>query len=585
MALFPEYIIREVSEKNDIYDVVSKYVRLKKSGNSYIGLCPFHNEKTPSFSVSPSRGVCHCFGCGEGGDVISFLMKVENISFYEAVKKLADMANITLPEISGHDREDARRAQERREGIYAINKEAALFFYEQLKTSRQSIDYLKKRQLSGAVVKSFWLGYAPDSWNSLFDYLKSKGYTESDIYNAGLIKKHESGRYYDMFRNRLMFPIFDASNNIIAFGGRVFDDSKPKYLNSPESAVFSKSRNLYGINVARNSKKNEVFLTEGYMDTIALIKSGFTNTVATLGTALTEQQAKMLSKIFKEIIICYDGDNAGCMARLRAITVLREHDIKISVIDMGASKDPDEFIKTNGVDRFKAVAAKRKNDMEYVLDYFGKDYDLKNPQSVVSYTDDVIEYLKLIRSSIEQDVYVNMLSSRTGVSANAIYSQLGISKAKQPKPAADVKGTDPLVLQLKSTAGKKHDILDKTREHLLSLIIFSKAVYNKNKDCITESLFEDEFHIRLLRFVKVCYEEAGSVTPAQITAHFDSEEDNPRAARILSLDNMSDDSAKAYEDYIKIIKSEIKKQSIHRLINSSETDDLSRINNLLKNEG
>ena len=582
MALFPEYIIREVSEKNDIYDVVSKYVRLKKSGNSYLGLCPFHNEKTPSFSVSPSRGVCHCFGCGEGGDVISFVMKVENISFYEAVKKLADMANITLPEVSDHDKEDAKKARERREGIYKINQEAALFFYEQLKNSQMSIEYLKKRQLSGAVAKSFWLGYAPDSWNALFDHLKSKGYTESDIYNAGLIKKHDSGRYYDMFRNRLMFPIFDTNNNIIAFGGRVFDDSKPKYLNSPESAVFSKSRNLYGINIARNSKKNTVFLTEGYMDTIALIKSGFPNTVATLGTALTGQQAKMLSKTFKEVIICYDGDNAGCIARLRAITVLREHDIKISVIDMGASKDPDEFIKTNGVDRFKAVVSGRKNDMEYVLDYFGANYDLKNPQSVVAYTGDVIEYLKLIRSSVEQDVYINMLSNRTGVSANAIYSQLGISKAKQSKPAAEAKGADPLVLQLKGSPGKKYDVLDKTREHLLSLIIFNKNVYNKNKDSITESLFESEFHIRLLKFIKQCYDESGGVSPGQITAHFESGEDNSHAARILSLDNMSDDSAKAYEDYVKIIKSEIKKQSIQKLVSSSDTD-LSRLNDLLKN--
>ena len=582
MALFPEYIIREVSEKNDIYDVVSKYVRLKKSGNSYLGLCPFHNEKTPSFSVSPSRGVCHCFGCGEGGDVISFVMKVENISFYEAVKKLADMANITLPEVSDHDKEDAKKARERREGIYKINQEAALFFYEQLKNSQMSIEYLKKRQLSGAVAKSFWLGYAPDSWNALFDHLKSKGYTESDIYNAGLIKKHDSGRYYDMFRNRLMFPIFDTNNNIIAFGGRVFDDSKPKYLNSPESAVFSKSRNLYGINIARNSKKNTVFLTEGYMDTIALIKSGFPNTVATLGTALTGQQAKMLSKTFKEVIICYDGDNAGCIARLRAITVLREHDIKISVIDMGASKDPDEFIKTNGVDRFKAVVSGRKNDMEYVLDYFGANYDLKNPQSVVAYTGDVIEYLKLIRSSVEQDVYINMLSNRTGVSANAIYSQLGISKAKQSKPAAEAKGADPLVLQLKGSPGKKYDVLDKTREHLLSLIIFNKNVYNKNKDSITESPFESEFHIRLLKFIKQCYDESGGVSPGQITAHFESGEDNSHAARILSLDNMSDDSAKAYEDYVKIIKSEIKKQSIQKLVSSSDTD-LSRLNDLLKN--
>lgn len=583
MPLFPEYIIREVAEKNDIYDVVSKYVRLKKSGNSYIGLCPFHNEKTPSFSVSPQRGVCHCFGCGEGGNVISFLMKIENIPFYEAVKKLAQMANITLPEMSNYSKEDEKKARERREGIFKINQEAALFFYEQLKASKKSIDYLKKRQLSGNVAKSFWLGYAPDSWNSLFDHLKSKGYTESEIFNAGLIKKHESGRYYDMFRNRLMFPIFDTNNNIIAFGGRVFDDSKPKYLNSPESAVFSKSRNLYGINIAKNSKQSSVFLTEGYMDTISLIKSGFPNTVATLGTALTEQQAKMLSKIFKEVIICYDGDKAGCIARLRAITVLREYDIKITVIDMGLSKDPDEFLKTNGVDRFKAVVLARKNDMEYVLDYFGADYDLKNPQSIVSYTKDVIEYLKLIRSSVEQDVYINMLSLRTGVSSNAIYSQLGISKAKKSNTPSSVKVTDQAILQLKTPPGKKRDILNRRREELLSLIVFNRAVYNKNKHSITDSLFEDEFHLRLLKFIRLSYEESGQVTPAQITAHFESPEDSNMAARILSIDNMAENADKAYEDYMRTIKAEIKKQSIHKLVQTSDTD-ITQINDLLKNQ-
>ena len=583
MPLFPEYIISEVAEKNDIYDVVSKYVRLKKSGNSYIGLCPFHNEKTPSFSVSPSRGVCHCFGCGEGGNVISFLMKIENISFYEAVKKLAEMANITLPEMSNYSKEDEKKSRERREGIFKINHEAALFFYEQLKGSQQSIDYLKKRQLSGNVAKSFWLGYAPDSWNALFDHLKAKGYTESDIFNAGLIKKHESGRYYDMFRNRLMFPIFDTNNNVIAFGGRVFDDSKPKYLNSPESAVFSKSRNLYGINIAKNSKQNSVFLTEGYMDTIALIKSGFSNTVATLGTALTEQQAKMLSKIFKEVIICYDGDKAGCMARLRAITVLRRFDIKISVIDMGSSKDPDEFLKTNGVDRFKAVVSGRKNDMEYVLDYFGADYDLKNPQSIVLYTEDVIEYLKLIRSSVEQDVYINMLSSRTGVSTNAIYSQLGISKAKKTEPNSSLKVTDPAILQLKTPPGKKRDILHQRREELLSLIIFNKGVYNKNKDSITDSLFEDDFHLRLLGFIRRSYEEYGEANPAQIMAHFESTEDNNAAARILSIDNMAESADKAYGDYMRTIKTEIKRQSVQKLVRTSDSD-VAQINDLLKNQ-
>lgn len=582
MTMFPEYIIRDVADRNDIYDVVSKYVQLKKAGNSYIGLCPFHNEKTPSFSVSPQRGIFHCFGCGVGGDVISFVMRMDNIPFYEAVKKLADESGIVLPEVAPQNKQGAEAAKRRKEIIYDINREAAIFFYEQLKESQKCIEYLKKRQLSGTVVKNFWLGYAPDSWNSLFDYLKTKEYTESDIFDAGLIKRHESGRYYDMFRNRLMFPIFDRAGHIIAFGGRVFDDSKPKYLNSPESSVFSKSRNLYAVNIATKSKQRFVMLTEGYMDTIALIKNGFSNTVATLGTALTAQQAKFLANNFSETVICYDGDNAGCMARLRAISMLREYDIKISVIDMGASKDPDEFIKANGVERFKVVLGARKNDMEYVMDYFAAKYDIGNPRDVVDYVSEVIDYLKLIKSSVERDVYVNMLSSRTKVSANAINAQLGMTAAKNSAPA--VKVADPLILQLKKSRPSGEDTLNNAREQLLALIIFDKAVYNKHKDEINESIFESEFHIGLLKYIKECYETTHGPTPSQLTAHYSGDEDGAAdLARILSIDIDAESNDKAYADYMRVIAAEMKKKDILALINSNE-NNLDELNRMLKNK-
>lgn len=582
MPMFPEYIIQEVTEKNDIHDVVSKYVHLKKAGNSYVGLCPFHNEKTPSFSVSPQRGVFHCFGCGVGGDVISFLMKIENIPFYEAVKKLADMSGITLPQVTEYDKGNSEKIKKQKEKLFELNREAALFFYENLKDSQKSIEYLKKRQLTGALAKTFWLGFAPDSWNSLFDYLRGKGYTESDIFNAGLIKRHESGRYYDMFRNRLMFPIFDAGGNIIAFGGRVFDDSKPKYLNSPESAIFSKSKNLYGINIAKNSKKDFVLLTEGYMDTIALMKNGFLNTVATLGTALTAVQAKYLANNFKEIVICYDGDKAGHLARLRAISMLREHDVKITVIDLGSSKDPDEFINTNGVERFKVALSNRKHDMEYLMDYYADGFDLKNPQDIVSYVQEVIEYLKLIRSSVEQNVYVNMLSGRTKVSEKAIYAQLGITQAKQGT-GSDLKVSDPMVIALRKRNKTNKTVLDNAREHLLSLIIFDKIVYNKHKDSITDKIFELDFHISLLNSIRQSYEESGHVVASRLTSHFaDNETDLALLSRILSLDDFGDNTEKAYEDYMKIISSEIKKNEIKALMNSG--DDLDKLNEMLKNK-
>jgi len=296
MPLLPEYIIQEVVDKNDIYDVISRTVQLKKSGSSYSGLCPFHNEKTPSFSVSPRRGIFKCFGCGEGGDVIRFVMKRDGLSFYDAVVKLAEASNVTLPKVSKYDKEQDAKRKEKAQLSYELNREAASFYYSSIKDNPVAVEYFKKRELDSQNVKMFWLGYAPDKWTALFDYLVNKGYTESDIFDAGLIKRHESGRYYDTFRNRIMFPIFDVKKNIIGFGGRVMDDSKPKYLNSSDSPIFSKSRNLYALNIAVHSKKDYCILCEGYMDAIALIKSGHDNTVATLGTALTSMQAKMLSR-------------------------------------------------------------------------------------------------------------------------------------------------------------------------------------------------------------------------------------------------------------------------------------------------
>ncbi len=580
MPMIPEYIIQEVAEKNDIYDVVSKYVHLKKAGNSYVGLCPFHNEKTPSFSVSPQRGVFHCFGCNAGGNVISFVMKMENMPFYEAVKKLAETANINLPQNSSYSSEDAAKLKQKKELLLQINKDAAQFFYNNLKTSQKCIDYLKNRQLTGEIAKKFWLGFAPDSWNMLFDHLKQSGYTESDIFDAGLIKRHESGRYYDMFRNRLIIPIFDVNNNIIAFGGRVFDDSKPKYLNSPESTIFSKSKNLYGINIAKHSKRDFVLLTEGYMDTIALMKSGYLNSVATLGTALTSNQAKYLANNFKEVVICYDGDNAGRQARKRAITVLREHTVKISVIDMGQYKDPDEFIAKNGVDRFNVVLSNRKADMEYIMLDLEHSYNLSDHRELVSYTDEVLQYFKLIQSSVEQDVYINMLSAKTKVSVNALYSQLGISKAKASTPAKSAV-TDPLLLQLKKP--KNNSALNNAREFLLSLIIFNKNVYNKHKDSITDELFELDIHKKLLSYIKKCYETDGNVSTYKITAHFSDDEQSDAYSRILSLDNQPEDTQKAYDDYMKIISSEMQKNMAKNLAVAG--GDLEKLNDLLKRKG
>lgn len=584
MPLFPDYIIQEVAEKNDIYDVISKTVRLKKAGNSYIGLCPFHSEKTPSFSVSPRRGIFKCFGCGEGGDVIRFVMKSEGVSFMDAVKKLADSANILLPEVSGYNKENEEKKKEHNNLIYEINKEAASFFYGSIKNSPKAIEYFKKRELDSQTVKMFWLGFAPDGWTGLFEYLKQKGYTEGDIFDAGLVKRHESGRYYDTFRNRIMFPIFDTKKNIIGFGGRVMDDSKPKYLNSQDSPIFSKSRNLYGLNIAICSKKDFCILSEGYMDTIALIKSGHDNTVATLGTALTSQQAKLLSNYFKEVVICYDSDKAGRNATLRAITVLREHKIKISVLDLKAQKDPDEYIKTYGKARFDAALSARKTDMVYLMEYFGENYDLKKSDDVISYISDVTAYLKLVKSSVEADVYVGMLSSQTGVGKEAIISQIGLIKDEAPKTDGLADAEVINVVNKSGLPSDNKEYLNKTRSLLLGTLFYDRKLFERFLPRLDEAMFERNVHKIIFNYIKKCFENGEKLSNTSLLNSFDTEDDIQETCGILALDIQSEDNVKAVDDYINEINSKSGPERALELLRENKIT-LEQFNAIINNKG
>lgn len=584
MAMIPEYIIKEVAERNDILDVISQTVSLKKSGNSYIGLCPFHNEKTPSFNVTPRRGIFKCFGCGEGGDVIHFVMKNENLSFYEAVQNLAQRAGIQLPESKGYDSEKAEKRKEKRQLLCEINKEAAQFFYHNIKTSEKAVDYFKKRELSGQVVKYFWLGYAPDSWTSLFEHLKSKGYTEGDIYDAGLVRKHDSGSYYDYFRNRIMFTIFDASGEVIGFGGRVLDDSKPKYLNSPDSSLFSKGKNLYALNIARHSKKPFVILCEGYMDAIALIKSGYENTVATLGTAIGEHQAKILSKYFEEVVICYDSDPAGRNATNRAIQILRsQKKLKISVLDLKAKKDPDEYIKTHGKARFDAVLKSRKSDMEYLIDYFGESYNLKKSEDILSYISDLSEYLKLVDSTVELDIYANIISQRTGVQSSSIITQAGMHKSgaiKNTSPNADVIN----VVNKGSLPKDDKQYVEKTRALLLSTLFYDRKLCRKYLVQLDESMFETPIHKIIFSYIKECSEKDEKTSNTALMAKFDTNEEINEASGILALDVQSDDTDRAVSDYIKQIKEKSGVQRALELLQSGAVS-LEEFNAMINNKG
>ena len=369
----PEKFIQDLVDRSDIVDVVSGYVRLsKRSGANMFGLCPFHSEKTPSFSVSPDKQIYHCFGCGKGGGVISFIMEIENLSYPEAVAFLAKRAGMQMPEETD-SAEGRKRAR-----MLALNKDAARWFYAQLSqpAGAPAVAYIQKRGISPAMVKNFGLGAAPDTWDGLRDAMREKGYTENELFDAGLVKRGRQGGFYDAFRNRLMFPVIDVRGNVIGFSGRILGDGEPKYLNSPETLVFNKSRNLFALNLAKKSKSGYIILSEGNIDVVSLHQAGFDSAVASLGTSLTPEQARLISRYTNEVIIAYDNDGAGLKASQRAIGIMEKLDIKVRVLRMNGAKDPDEYIKTKGPEAFRKLLEGSENQMDYRLRAIREKYDL-----------------------------------------------------------------------------------------------------------------------------------------------------------------------------------------------------------------
>lgn len=568
MPLFPDYIIQEVAEKNDIYELVSQYVSLKRAGSSYVGLCPFHNEKTPSFSVSPQKGIFHCFGCGEGGNSIGFLMKIENISFYEAVTRLAQRANIELPKADKTDFKKDNERQKERQIIYEINNAAATKFYENLKESKEAIAYFKDREIDGSWAKRFWLGFAKNGWDDIFSHLKEKGYTESDILKAGLIVSNDSGKYYDRFRNRVMFPIFDERDNIIGFGGRVLNDDKPKYLNSPEGPVFSKGKNLFSLNNAKRTREDYVILVEGYMDVIALAKNGYANSVATLGTATTADQAKILKKYFKEVVICYDSDSAGRTATNKAITIMRNADVRTSVMYLDGGKDPDEYIKKSGKDRFDSALKARKTDITYLIEYFREKFDINIDGEKIAYIDELLPYLLLVKNPVELDVYVNKICSIAEISADALYSQLGMKRVNASPPKHE---SAEEISRKKAKQGRSKS--DASREGLLALLISNKILYKENSKILTEELFGEGAVGEIFKYVKSVY-ESGKDVDINVMMTSLEEEHIKTLSRILSIDTHIADEKKAFRDYLKILNEEIRKGKIFDVLKGGSVEAL-----------
>ena len=400
---FPPAFLDELNRRTPIEELVGQYVSLTRRGGNLFGLCPFHGEKTASFSVAPDKGIYYCFGCHKGGGAINFIMEIEGLSYADAVRFLAKRAGLELPE---DDRDNSQ--YKKKERLWALCKESARFFHEQLKSpgAREVWDYIHKRGLSPSTVKRFGLGFAPNGWNNLMDAMTAKGFTKSELLEAGLVLQHkEKGTFYDRFRNRLMFPIIDVRGNVIGFGGRVMDDSTPKYLNSPETLIFNKRRNLFALNVVKKSKSDCIILTEGYMDAIALHQYGFDCAVASLGTSLTQEHADLLSKYTNEVVLTYDGDQAGQNATQRAIPMLEKTGLRVKILRMQGAKDPDEFLKKFGADRFKLLLQGCENQAEYRLMSLQKQYDLNIDEQKVEFAKKAAELISTYSTAVEREIY------------------------------------------------------------------------------------------------------------------------------------------------------------------------------------
>lgn len=477
--------IDRVRESTDIVNIIADYLPLKRTGINHVGLCPFHSEKTPSFTVSESKQFFHCFGCGEGGDVVSFIMKKENLDFPEAVKFLADKAGISLEERDPKDRE----LLEKRSRGYEINRDAARFFFSNLWKSKPSLDYLRNREITDKTIKQFGLGYALDSWNALHDHLKSKGHSDEDIEKVGLIGKRSKGDgYYDKFRNRIIFPIINTKGNVLGFGGRVLDDSMPKYLNSQETYIFSKGYNLYGLNLlSKFSNKDKIILVEGYMDVIALFSAGINYSVASLGTALTERQSKLIKRYGKEVYIAYDSDEAGIKATEKAAKILRSQDIEPKVIVLDKFKDPDDFIKAKGVKEFNEKIKNAYKYIDYKI-YINKEkYNTEEVDGKIEFTVEMARDIKELKSPIEKDVYIDKISKEMNISKEAIEKEV-FGRKRNTSQYKNERSRDKNKIPPQKTILPSGDLIAEL--DLIKLSLYDKEFY----DIISEEISLDEFN-------------------------------------------------------------------------------------------
>ena len=554
MVRYSDELIEEIRASNDIVDVISKYVTLKRSGRNFFGLCPFHKEKSPSFAVSPDKQIFHCFGCGAGGNVIHFISKIEGLDFKDTLELLANRANITLPTLE--NAEDDRTARLKAK-VYEINKIAAEFYHENLykPTSKAAQEYIKKRKLDNRTLKAFLIGYA-GNFNELYLLLKQKGFTEEEMLASSLIKKTENGGYMDSFRKRLMFPIQDVRERVIAFGGRVLDDSKPKYINSPENIVYSKGRNLFGLNVAKKYDTKKIIIVEGYMDAISLYQRGITNVVASLGTAMTEAQGRLLRRHSEQVILGYDADGAGQAAILRGMEILQNLGCDIRVLQIEGAKDPDEYVLKYGPERFQKCVDNAISLVEFKVKVLLRELNIENTNDKIKFLNEIAKILAKVTNQMEREIYVDKIAKEYKISKEAIYAEVNKLMYKDNQGS---KKLEKRVVTMVPKEEKENSVSEAVlkRENLVIYLLINEysKCYEKIKNLITLNYIQDDTNKQILKKMYEEFEKGNSNT-SQLLDWFQDEKVISHITEIMAGDFEITDVNKAIDDLISIYEKE-----------------------------
>ena len=572
MARYSEEIINEVRQSNDIVDVISQYIHLKRSGRNFFGLCPFHNEKSPSLSVSPDKQIFHCFGCGVGGNVFTFVSKIEGIGFVETVQMLAERANIQLPTLE--NKGDAQK-EILKDKVYKVNEFAAEYYHQNLykPTAKMAQEYVKKRQLSNQTLKSFRIGFS-GKHDELYQELKKQGFEEKEILESGLVNKNDRGQYIDRYRNRLMFPICDVRGRVIAFGGRVLDDSKPKYINSPENVVYSKGRHLFGLNVAKKGDTKRLLIVEGYMDVISLHQRGITNVVAPLGTALTEQQGWLLRKNAEQIILSFDSDDAGLQAKIRALGILENMGCDIRVLNVEGAKDPDEYILKYGTARFNNLVEKALSVVEFNVKLLKKDLNLENTNDKIKFLNEIAKLISKIDNTIEREVYIEKIAKEYDISKEAIYAEVNKLTYKNSSNEKLLEKRKPVILHTKKETQEISPAVKRRENTVISILLTGDlSIFEIIKQNITPEDFQDDINRKI---VKKLYEEfeKGNSNINSIIDSLEQEEQN-QITMIMAEDYEIENLEKAIDDIMQSYeKDKLDKRKFEILELLEKTNDI-----------